>query len=59
MPDRRRIGLRPATTYYLGNSWVRRLREVDYFADSWALVSMDIAEKVRADNPETAARQAA
>ncbi len=36
-----------------------RLREVDYFADSWALVDMDIAEKLRADNPETTAKQAA
>ena len=36
-----------------------RLREVDYFADSWALVDMDIAEKLRADNSETTAKQAA
>jgi hypothetical protein len=35
-----------------------RLREVDYFTDSWAMVYMDITEKLRADNPQTTAEQA-
>jgi hypothetical protein len=36
-----------------------RLREVDYSADSWSMVCMDIAKKLRADNPQTTAEQAA
>ena len=35
-----------------------RLTEVDYFADAWASVYMDIAEKLRADNPQTTLDQA-